>query len=108
MFWSVKENAGGLKHMWKGLTRALFRVPSTRPFETLKQKSDKIRILVDDENQPVNCKACGYAIVRFTYADGWEVEACSAVTAPKLVNNQNFDNWVDAVISGHRVKSEVR
>jgi hypothetical protein len=106
MLWSLKENAGGLNHMFKGLHRALFRIPLTRHFETLSKRSDKIRLLLDDDKNPVPCKACGYAVVRLIYSDGWEVEACSAITAPHLVGNQKFENWVESM-PRNRVTSDI-
>ncbi|MDZ4838173.1 MAG: hypothetical protein SGJ27_30690 [Candidatus Melainabacteria bacterium] len=107
MFWSFKENTGALEHFFKGLHRAVFRVPVTKHFDLLSQKTDQIKLLLDDDNQPITCKGCGYAIVRQTYPDGWEVESCSSITAPQLVNNKKFDDWVESIPKA-RVTTEVR
>jgi len=107
MFWSFHENAGSLSHMLKGWHRAIFHIPVTRHFDALAQKTDRIRLLLDDDQKPVGCKSCGYAIARLIYADGWEVEACSAITAPKLVGNKEFEQWVETMPQ-HRITSDVR
>lgn len=107
MFLSWKENTGALDHFFKGLHRAVLRVPATKHFDLLKQKTDRIRLLIDDDNEPITCKGCGYAIVRLVYPDGWEVEVCSSITAPQLVNNKRFDAWVESIPRA-RVTSEVR
>lgn len=101
------EHQGALGHFCKGLNRVVLRVPATRHFELLSQKTDRIRLLLDDDSRPITCKGCGYVIVRLTYPDGWEVECCSAITAPQLVNNKKFDDWVES-IPRTRLTSEVR
>jgi hypothetical protein len=97
MFLSLKENTGALEHFLKGLHRAVFRVPATRHFDLLSQKTERIRLLLDDDQKPITCKGCGYAIVRQIYPGGWEVESCSSITAPQLVNNKKFDEWVESI-----------
>lgn len=104
---SFKENLGALEHFFRGLNRSIFRIPVTKHFDLLSQKSDRITLLMDDDNQPITCKACGYAIVRFIYPDGWEVECCSSITAPQLVNNKKFDEWVDSIPRA-KLPTEVR
>lgn len=107
MVWSLKESAGGLNHRFKGLQRVLFNVPNTRPFEELSRKTDKLSLVLDAANKPIPCKGCGYAIVRLAFADGWEVEACSVITAPKLIDNPKFQSWMESM-PRQRVTSDVR
>lgn len=97
MFVSWKENTGALDHFFRGLNRAVFRIPTTKHFDLLSQKTDRIKLLLDDDNKPITCKGCGYAIVRLVYPDGCEVECCSSITAPQLVNNKKFDDWVESI-----------
>jgi len=108
MFYNLRENTEALNHILRGWHRAVLRVPVTKYSEEISKVSDNTRVLCDDDNNPVRCKTCGYAIVRIAYADGWEIESCSAVTTRRLVNNKEFEGWVDAVISSQRAKTEVR
>lgn len=115
MFYSLKEHAGGLEHAARGLHRTLFRIPVTRYFDTLSKDEEpaageythRLKLLLDDGGKPVTCKGCGYAVVRMVYPDGWEVEVCSAVTAPKMVNDKAFDKWIESM-PRPRVTSDVR
>ena len=107
MLWSLKENTGGTKHSLKWLYRALFRVPATHHFDLLSRSTDKIKLVVDDNGNPVLCKGCGYANVRLVYPGDWEVEACSSTIAYELVNDKEFDDWIATMPSLKR-KTEVR
>ncbi|MBK9203366.1 MAG: hypothetical protein IPP97_22195 [Candidatus Obscuribacter sp.] len=84
MFWSLKENLGGLAHIAAAIDRIVFMRPSTHIIDTTQKKavaglSDRIAVVVDDFNKPLTCRSCGLAIMSFRVSDEYSFSCCSSL-----------------------------
>ncbi len=84
MFWSPKENLGGLAHFVAAVDRIVFMLSSDHVIQKYKKKeiaglSDRIEAVVDDFNKPLTCRTCGLAIMSFRVSDDFVLSLCSSM-----------------------------
>ena len=104
MFWSMKENAGGMQHLADGWLRMITGKPCTHFFERLKSKTTDLRLVTDESQRPIVCKLCGFAQVRLRLSNGWEIEACSAAAYRAPLDSERLEALSDKLSESAGVK----
>lgn len=84
MFWSLKENLGGLAHIAAAIDRIVFMRSPSHIIEKTQKKaiaglSDRVAAVVDDFNTPLTCRSCGLAIMSFRVSDDYSLSCCSSL-----------------------------
>jgi hypothetical protein len=64
VFWSFRENLGGLDHINKALCRRIFGLaPDRYLHKIIESDPQKYRAVMDDLDQPLACRLCGYQLL---------------------------------------------
>lgn len=95
MFWSARENLGGLKHWSSRLCRVLLRRPRTAPVERLKAQGNEVEVLCDSDGSVLHCRFCGYAMMTLPLANGTVLTVCSTVGDNVVQNRERMARWVE-------------
>ena len=87
----ANEAVGGLKHAGLKWERLLLRRPPDRFIPRFSRLALPLQSSSSTDLQ-AGCPICGYALVRLQFADGWTLDACSAMPA-LFFDNPKFVQW---------------
>ncbi|CAN5388585.1 hypothetical protein BH11CYA1_BH11CYA1_22080 [soil metagenome] len=94
MFWSLRENIGGLKHLSRLTARVVFRQSNLRHIESLAKRFPEfdLKPTCDDQGQPLTCRFCGFAIFAADLGN-YQFTACSAVADNVILHKAKLVEW---------------
>lgn len=107
MFQPIKEPFVITAHRLLYVKRVLFRVPSDAYLKKLSEKNDRLKPVLNDNGEPINCRTCGFARARMIFDNGWEMEGCTATGFKGLIDDAKLERWV-ANMPRERVTSDIR
>lgn len=97
MFWSARENLGGLKH-WRSLIgRIVLRRSRTALVDKLKAGGHEVEALRDIEGNLLCCRFCGYAVVSMPLTGGTIFTVCSSVGDNVVPNRERMARWAENI-----------
>jgi hypothetical protein len=93
MFWSLRENLCGLNHMGRLAGRLLLGRRRLYYVESLKARGFAVEPVLDDRGEPLNCRLCGFANLRFDLTPGFEMTYCSALSLSVILHQDKLKLW---------------
>lgn len=97
MFWSLRENLGGLSHIGALLDRIVAgrkrEYYVERALRLDKALEGNLSVVRDDLDNPLTCRFCGLAIMSYRVSPDYSITQCSSLVA-KLPRGQEFGDWL--------------
>ena len=107
MFWSLRENIGGLKHLSRLTARVVLRQNKSKYIQALNNENPDLDLkpAFDDYGQPLTCRFCGFAIFSASLG-GYQFAACSAVADNVILHKAKLVEWTKALPTFESIKLE--
>lgn len=93
MFWSFRENLGGLAHSTQFLARKVLGFPVDFHITRLQAKGIALTETLDDFNKPLTCRFCGFAIMSYRTTSGYRMTCCSSFAEEVLADRERLDKF---------------
>ena|SRR3990167_10231803 len=107
MFWSLRENIGGLKHLTRLTARVVLRQNKSKYIQVLNKEFPDfdLKPAFDDHGQPLTCRFCGFAI--FSASIGtYQFAACSAVADNVILHKAKIAEFTQTLPTLESMKLE--
>jgi hypothetical protein len=107
MFWSLRENIGGLKHLSRLTARVVLRQNTLQYIQSLNKKFPELNLTsaLDDQGQPLTCRFCGFAILS-SELGSYQFAACSAVADNVILQRVKIVEWSQTLPTLESMKLE--
>lgn len=107
MFWSLRENIGGLKHISRLTARVVFRQNILLYVQSLAKRFPELdlKAALDDQERPLTCRFCGFAILAADLGN-YQFTACSAVADNVILHKAKMVEWSHTLPTRESMKIE--
>lgn len=107
MFWSLRENIGGLKHLSRLTARVVLRQNASKYIQSLNKSFPDLDLkpAFDDHGQPLTCRFCGFAIFSVNLG-AYQFAACSAVADNVILHKDRLVEWTETLPTFESMKLE--
>ena len=95
MFWSLRENLGGIDHLNKALWRRLLGLSPDRYLQTIdKSAPGQYRAVLDDNQSPLSCRLCGYHLLGMEITGYGFATICSSQAQGYVRNAKEIEAFI--------------
>ncbi|MDQ5934807.1 MAG: hypothetical protein QG574_2113 [Cyanobacteriota bacterium erpe_2018_sw_21hr_WHONDRS-SW48-000092_B_bin.40] len=107
MFWSLRENIGGLKHLSRLTARVVLRQDTSKYIQSLNKSFPDLDLkpAFDDHGKPLTCRFCGFAIFSVNLGT-YQFAACSAVADNVILHKHRLVEWTETLPTFESMKLE--
>lgn len=107
MFWSLRENIGGLKHLSALTARVVLRQNKSKYIQGLNREFPDLDLkpAFDDYGQPLTCRFCGFVILSANLGTH-QFAACSAVADNVILHMDRIVEFTKTVPTFENIKLE--
>ena len=107
MFWSLRENIGGLKHLSRLTARVVLRQDTSKYIQSLNKSFPDLDLkpAFDDHGKPLTCRFCGFAIFSVNLGT-YQFAACSAGADNVILHKHRLVEWTETLPTFESMKLE--
>jgi hypothetical protein len=107
MFWSLRENIGGLRHLTRLTARVALRQNRSKYIQCLNKEFPDLDLkpAFDDHGQPLTCRFCGFAIFSANLGT-YQFAACSAVADNVILHKAKIAEFTQTLPTFESIKLE--